>query len=86
MRAQAKKRTLRLSLLIGAAIVAVFVVVAVAGRFFLDSDDDDGPIVPTDGVVTTELAPAQDDPTTDDPTTDEPTTDEPTDSVADGEG
>ncbi|MFK7917983.1 MAG: hypothetical protein AB8G14_07890 [Ilumatobacter sp.] len=39
-RDQAKSRTLRLSLLIGGAIVAVFVIVAVAGRFFLDSDDE----------------------------------------------
>lgn len=80
MRAKAKKRTLRLSLLIGAAIVAVFVIVAVAGRFVLDTDDD-GPAVPTDGVVTTELAPAQDDPVSDDAVTDEPT-----ESVVDGDG
>lgn len=81
VRAQAKKRTLRLSLLIGGAIVAVFVIVAVAGRFVLDSDDDDGPAVPTDGVVSTELAPAQDDPVSDDADTDEPA-----DSVVDGDG
>ena len=51
LRAQAKKRTVRLSVLIGIAIVAVFVIVAVAGQFFLDSDDD--PIAPTDTVPAT---------------------------------
>lgn len=55
VREQAKRRTIRLSLLIGGAIIAVFVIVAVAGRFFLDSDDDD-PITPVDSVVTTEVA------------------------------
>jgi hypothetical protein len=56
VREKTKKRTLRLSLLIGGAIVAVFVIVAVAGRFFLDSEDDD-PVVPSDSVPTTEIAP-----------------------------
>ncbi len=63
-RQKAKSRTLRLSLLIGGAIVAVFVIVAVAGRFFLDSDDDT--VVPSIDPASTELAPADDDPTTDD--------------------
>ena len=54
VREQAKKRTLRLSLLIGGAIVAVFLIVAIAGRFFLDSDDD--PVAPADSVVTTQDA------------------------------
>lgn len=62
-RQQAKSRTLRLSLLIGGAIVAVFIIVAVAGRFFLDSDDTD---VPSIDPQPTEIAPADDDPTTDD--------------------
>ena len=52
MREQTKKRTMRLSLLIGGAIVAVFVIVAVAGRFFLDSEDDE-PVVPIDSVPAT---------------------------------
>lgn len=55
LREQAKKRTLRLSLLIGGAIVAVFVIVAVAGQFFLDSDDDNEPVAPADSVVSTEV-------------------------------
>lgn len=62
-RQQAKSRTIRLSLLIGGAIVAVFVIVAVAGRFFLDSDDTD---VPSIDPPPTELAPDGDDPTVDD--------------------
>ena len=56
VREQTKKRTLRLSLLIGGAIVAVFVIVAVAGRFFLDTDDDE-PVIPIDSVPSTEIAP-----------------------------
>ena len=56
VREKTKKRTIRLSLLIGGAIVAVFVIVAVAGRFFLDSNDEE-PVVPTDSVPTTEIAP-----------------------------
>lgn len=55
VREQTKKRTIRLSVLIGGAIVAVFVIVAVAGRFFLDSDDD--PAVPVDSVPITEVVP-----------------------------
>lgn len=62
MREQTKKRTIRLSVLIGGAIVAVFVIVAVAGRFFLDSDDDD-PVVPVDSVPITEVV--QDEPESD---------------------
>lgn len=62
MREQTKKRTIRLSVLIGGAIVAVFVIVAVAGRFFLDSDDDD-PAVPVDSVPITEVV--QDEPESD---------------------
>lgn len=53
-RSQAKSRTLRLSLLIGGAIVAVFVIVAVAGRFFLDSDDEPdvvNDVVPIEDIV-----------------------------------
>ena len=55
VREKTKKRTIRLSLLIGGAIIAVFVIVAVAGRFFLDSEDD--PVVPNDSVPITEIAP-----------------------------
>ncbi len=57
MREQTKKRTVRLSLLIGGAIIAVFVIVAVAGRFFLDSDDDNDPVAPSDTVPTAEIVP-----------------------------
>ena len=66
VREQTKKRTLRLSLLIGGAIIAVFVIVAVAGRFFLDSDDDE-PVVPSNSVPVTEVAP--DEPTESDDST-----------------
>lgn len=60
-RAKAKSRTIKLSLLIGGAIVAVFVIVAVAGRFVLDSDDD--PIiddVPATDVLTSVAEPSAD--------------------------
>ena len=56
VREQTKKRTIRLSVLIGGAIIAVFVIVAVAGRFFLDSEDDNDPIAPVDTAPTTEVA------------------------------
>ena len=58
MREQAKKRTIRLSVLIGGAIIAVFVIVAVAGRFFLDSEDDE-PVAPVDSVPVTEVVPEE---------------------------
>ncbi|MEP1126423.1 MAG: hypothetical protein ABJH68_21270 [Ilumatobacter sp.] len=87
-REKAKSRTIRLSLLIGGAIVAVFVIVAVAGRFFVDSDDD--PVVPDDVVVPTEVAPAQTDPVDSvDPVGDsvvDSVVDAPADTVAEGEG
>ncbi|MGB3735445.1 MAG: hypothetical protein WA964_10855 [Ilumatobacter sp.] len=57
VREQTKKRTVRLSLLIGGAIIAVFVIVAVAGRFFLDSDDDNDPVAPSDTVPVAEIVP-----------------------------
>lgn len=62
-RQQAKSRTIRLSLLIGGAIVAVFVIVAIAGRFFVDSDDDT--VVPGIDPPATELTPDDDDATDD---------------------
>ena len=42
LRAQSKKRTMRIAFLVGGAIIAVFIIVAVAGRFFIDDDDDNG--------------------------------------------
>lgn len=63
-RSQAKSRTLRLSLLIGGAIIAVFVIVAVAGRFFLDSDDE--PDVVDDVVPAEEVVDDASDDSTDD--------------------
>ena len=59
VREQTKKRTIRLSVLIGGAIIAVFVIVAVAGRFFLDTEDDNDPVVPNDTAPSTEIAPEE---------------------------
>jgi cyclophilin family peptidyl-prolyl cis-trans isomerase len=53
---QARSRTTRIALLVGGAIVAVFVLVFVAGRFIDDGDDTDDTLVSSDEPAATDAA------------------------------
>jgi cyclophilin family peptidyl-prolyl cis-trans isomerase len=81
-RQRARSRTTRIGLLVAGAIIAVFALVFIAGRFIDNGDDTGDSLATTDQPVTSTAEPFSDEPTASQPV-DDPSTDAATDSTPD---